>query len=110
MGAVFVIVRLGAVPFPPSPLFFAGDCGLSVRQMSCWMRSVWVGKHPARCGIMSGDHHRCFMNTGDWAFRQVFFNANALPCINIGADMWGESGIAAGVYTRWCLSTLHIAP
>jgi len=28
----------------------------------------------------------------------VFFNANALPCITIGADVWGESGIMTGVY------------
>jgi len=27
-----------------------------------------------------------------------FFNANALPCITIGADVWGESGIMTGVY------------
>ena len=30
-------------------------------------------------------------------FRQVFFNTNALPRINIGADVWGESGIMTGV-------------
>jgi hypothetical protein len=30
----------------------------------------------------------------------VFFNANALPRINIGADVWGESGIMTGVYHR----------
>ncbi len=26
-------------------------------------------------------------------FRQVFFNTNALPRINIGANVWGESSI-----------------
>jgi hypothetical protein len=31
-------------------------------------------------------------------FRQVFFNTNALPRINIGANVWGESGIMTGVY------------
>jgi len=31
-------------------------------------------------------------------FRQVFFNTNALPRINIGADVWGESSIMTGVY------------
>jgi hypothetical protein len=31
-------------------------------------------------------------------FRLVFFNANALPRINIGADEWGELGIMIGVY------------
>ena len=32
------------------------------------------------------------------AFRQVFFNTNALPRITIGADVWGESDIMTGVY------------
>jgi hypothetical protein len=41
-------------------------------------------------------------------FRQVFFNTNALPRINIGADVWGKSSIMTGVYQRWCSSTLHI--
>jgi hypothetical protein len=41
-------------------------------------------------------------------FRQVFFNTIALPRINIGADVWGESSIMTGVYQRWCSSTLHI--
>jgi hypothetical protein len=33
-----------------------------------------------------------------WHFRQVFFSTNALPRINIGADVWGESSIMTGVY------------
>jgi hypothetical protein len=41
-------------------------------------------------------------------FRQVLFNTNALPRINIGADVWGESSIMTGVFQRWCSSTLHI--
>ena len=41
-------------------------------------------------------------------FRQVFFNTNELPRINIGADVWDESSIMTGVYERWCSSTLHI--
>ena len=43
-------------------------------------------------------------------FRHVFFNTIALPRINIGADVWGESSITGmtGVYQRWCSSTLHI--
>ena len=53
----------------------------------------------ARCGVegtqravgwMSGDHDRCFSTLVLEAFRQVFFDANALPCITIGADVWGE--------------------
>ena len=49
-------------------------------------------------GCMSGDHDRCFSTLVLEAFRQVFFNANALPCITIGADVWGKSGIMTGVY------------
>jgi hypothetical protein len=41
-------------------------------------------------------------------FRQVVFNTIALPCINIGANVWGESSIMTGVYQRWCSTTLHI--
>jgi len=33
---------------------------------------------------MSEDHDRCFSTLVLGAFRQVFFNANALLCINIG--------------------------
>ena len=50
------------------------------------------------CRCMSGDHDRCFSTLVLEAFRQVFFNANALPCITIGADVWGKSGIMTGVY------------
>ena len=69
-----------------------------------------VGGYPAgrdRCGVegtqravgwMSGDHDRCFLTLVLEAFRQVFFNTNALPCITIGADVWGESDIMTGVY------------
>ena len=42
---------------------------------------------------MSGDHDRCFLTLVLEAFRQVFFNTNVLPCITIGADVWGESDI-----------------
>ena len=49
-------------------------------------------------GWMSGDHDRCFSTLVLEAFRQVFFNVNALPCITIGADVWGKSGIMTGVY------------
>ena len=49
-------------------------------------------------GWMSGDHDRCFLTLVLEAFRQVFFNTNALPRITIGADMWGESDIMTGVY------------
>ena len=49
-------------------------------------------------GWMSGDHDRCFLTLVLEAFRQVFFNTNVLPCITIGADVWGESDIMTGVY------------
>jgi hypothetical protein len=41
-------------------------------------------------------------------FDRCFSNTNALPRINIGADVWGESNIMTGVYEHWCSSTLHI--
>ena len=31
-----------------------------------------------------------------------------IPRIDIGTDVWGESGIMTGVYERWCSSALHI--
>ena len=48
-------------------------------------------------GWMSGDHDRCSLTLVLEAFRQVFFNTNALPCITIGADVWGESDIMTAV-------------
>ena len=41
---------------------------------------------------LSEDRDRCFSTLVLGAFRQVFFNANALPRIQIGADVWSESG------------------
>jgi hypothetical protein len=32
------------------------------------------------------------------AFSTGVFNANELPRVNIGADVWGESSIMTGVY------------
>jgi len=47
---------------------------------------------------MSEDHDRCSQCWFSVHFRQVFFNTNALPRINISADVWGESSIMTGVY------------
>ena len=41
-----------------------------------------------------------------WGGERVM--GGALPRINIGGDVWGESNIMTGVYQRWCSSTLHI--
>jgi hypothetical protein len=49
-----------------------------------------------------------FLNAGSRGIFDRFFNTNALPRINIGADVWGKSSIMTGVYQRWCSSTLHI--
>ena len=43
-------------------------------------------------------HDRCFSILVLGAFSTGFFNTNALPRINIGADVWGESSIMTGVY------------
>ena len=50
---------------------------------------------------MSEDHDRCFSTLVLGAFSTGVFNTNALPRINIGADVWGESSIMKGVYQRW---------
>jgi len=47
---------------------------------------------------MSEDHDRCFSTLVLGAFSTGVFNTNALPRINIGADVWGESSIMTGVY------------
>ena len=57
----------------------------------------------ARCGTrqaggMSEDHDRCFSTLVLGAFSIGVFNTNALPRINIGDDVWGESSIMTGVY------------
>jgi hypothetical protein len=66
---------------------------------------------------MSEDHDSCFSTLVLGAFRQVFFNTNALPRINIGADVWGESGIRTGVINAdarllctsdWVCEIVHI--
>ncbi len=46
---------------------------------------------------MSKDHDRCFSILVLGAFSTGVFNTNALPRINIGADVWGESSIMTGV-------------
>ena len=65
------------------------------RSLSSWRGD---GSTQRAVGWMSGDHDRCFLTLVLEVFRQVFFNANALPCITIGADVWGKSGIMTGVY------------
>ena len=41
-------------------LLRSGGAGLSVGWMSCWTRSVWGGRHPARCGMdVTSHHHWC---------------------------------------------------
>jgi len=52
----------------------------------------------ARWEVHSGDHDRCFSILVLGAFSTGVFNSNALPRINIGADVWGESSIMTGVY------------
>jgi len=55
----------------------------------------WGGKSAA--GGMSEDHDRCFSILVLGAFSTGVFNTNALPRINIGADLWGESSTMTGV-------------
>ena len=90
-------------------LLFVDGAGLSGSWISYFgLWSVFTGrvrcgwKAPSRSqrtvGWMSGDHDRCFLTLVLEAFRQVFFNTNVLPCITIGADVWGDSDIMTGVY------------
>jgi len=46
---------------------------------------------------MSEDLDRCFSILVLGAFSTGVFNTNALPRINIGADVWGGSSIMTGV-------------
>ena len=59
-------------------------------------RDRWRVKRAA--GGMSEDHDRCFSTLVLGAFSTGVFNTNALPRINIGSDVWGESSIMTGVY------------
>ena len=61
----------------------------------CFRRDRWRVKRAA--GGMSEDHDRCFSTLVLGAFSTGVFNTNALPRINIGADVWGESSIMTGV-------------
>ena len=80
----------------------AEDCITSARRLwraplvSSAGRDRWSGKRAA--GGMSEDHDRCFSILVLGAFSTGVFNTNALPRINIGADVWGESSIMTGVY------------
>ena len=64
----FIPVGFDIAPFVVFPLFCADGAGLSVGRVSCWTRSVWGGRHPTRCGWMSGDHDRCFSTLVPEAF------------------------------------------
>jgi hypothetical protein len=48
-------------------------------------------------GGMSEDHDRCFSILVLGAFSTGVFNTNAIPRINIVADVWVESSIMTGV-------------
>ncbi len=96
--------RLNVVSFPPSssPLTVAG---------------CWLGGYPVGCDQWGGNTmwEGCPRTTTGvsqhWFsghFRQVFFNTNTLPRINIGINVWVELIIMTGVYQHWCSSTLHI--
>jgi hypothetical protein len=55
----------------------------------------------ARFGLRAvrGSYHdRCFSILVLGAFSTGVFNTNALPRINIGTNVWGESSIMTGVY------------
>jgi hypothetical protein len=94
--AALVVVRLVVVPLPPS-LRADGD-ELLVGLIFCWTRSV---EWKARCGRDVRGPCQVFLAVFSilvlGAFSTGVFNTNALPRINIGADVWGESSIMTGV-------------
>ena len=82
----------------------ASPAPLSAQTVAGWL--VWAdilldvigGVESALRGGLSEDHDRCFSTLVLGAFSTGVFNTNALPRINIGADVWGESSIMTGVY------------
>ena len=78
--ATLVVVRLDVVPLPPSSL-----------------RRRWrvVGWGDILLDVISGVEKAAGGMSGDvlWAFLTGVFNTIALPRINIGDDVWGESSI-----------------
>ena len=81
-----VVVRLVVVPLPPrSPRrrWRVGRFGL----IFCWLREGCPR-------TMTGVSQHWFSGH----FQTGVFNTNALPRIDIGVDVWGESSIMTGVY------------
>jgi hypothetical protein len=96
-GAAPVVVRLDVVPLPPrSSAPTVAICRLGGYPAG---RDRWGGRLLEGCPRTTTGVSQCWFSGH---FRQVFFNTNALPRINIGTDVWGESSIMTGVYERWC--------
>ena len=71
----------------PSPALRA-DSGVFVGWADILL-DVISGVEDRDAGGMSEDHDRCFSILVLGTFSTGVFNTNALPCINIGADVWG---------------------
>jgi hypothetical protein len=92
--AALVVVRLVVVPLPP----------LSLRRR--WRVVGWADILLDAIGgveraLLEGCSRTMTSVSQYWfsgAFSTGVFNTNALPRINIGADVWGESSIMTGVY------------
>ena len=93
---VLVVVRLVVMPRPPHSLrrllWFVGWADILLDVIGGVESALWEGSW------MSEDHDRCFSILVLGAFSTSVFNTNALPRINIGANVWGESSIMTGVY------------
>jgi hypothetical protein len=91
--AALVVVRLVVVPLPP----------LSLRRR--WRVVGWADILLDAIGgveraLLEGCSRTMTSVSQYWfsgAFSTGVFNTNALPRINIGADVWGESSIMTGV-------------
>jgi hypothetical protein len=92
-GAALVDVRLDVVPLPPrssSPTVAGCLLGGDHTGRDWWVESTLrEGCLRTTTGVC-----QCWFSGH---FRQVFFNTNTLPRINIGADVWGESSTMTGV-------------
>jgi hypothetical protein len=91
--ASLVIVLLDGVPLPPlSPRRqwrVVGWAEILLDVIGGVESTLWEGCPGTMTGVS-----QCWF----WAFSTGVFNTNALPRINIGTDVWGESSIMTGVY------------
>ena len=84
--------RLWRAELGSSPRRRPTRCRAFPAQLGRWRVVCWVD---ILLDVISG----VFLNAGSRGiFHRCFSNTNALPRINIGANVWGELNIMTGVY------------